>query len=240
MICDADGQARLQPGITQGTQARKDGHPAAPVQVMAVPPAFELLPGLVLAPVFRRADGKPFQRAGGTEGVTALAQAAGHAVQIMAQRRAAARTADDDPLRHGHQAPLPCGLKGLFHPVGDVAQGQGRLQGHAVGIRIIGGQLLPPRFVQMAVMLAQKGGRIRGAGQLVTQGAQKGALLVHKNMEGGAQLHAHFQQVDGFTGQILHEQGIVAQGRGIALEQMGHDLAHLEADLVVSHHSSGS
>ena len=100
----AYGQARLQPGITQGTQARKDGHPAAPVQVMAVPPAFELLPGLVLAPVFRRADGKPFQRAGGTEGVTALAQAAGHAVQIMAQRRAAADTADDDPLRHGHQA----------------------------------------------------------------------------------------------------------------------------------------
>ena len=100
-----DGQARLQPGIAQGTQARKDSHPAAPVQVMAMPPAFELLPSLVLAPVFRRADGKPFQRAGGPEGITALAQAAGHAVQIMAQRRAAARTADDDPLRHGHQAP---------------------------------------------------------------------------------------------------------------------------------------
>ena len=100
-----DRQARFQPGIAQGTQARKDSHPAAPVQVMTMPPAFELLPGLVLAPVFCRADGKPFQSAGGPEGITALAQAAGHAVQIMAQRRAAARTADDDPLRHGHQAP---------------------------------------------------------------------------------------------------------------------------------------
>ena len=101
----ARGQARFQTGIAQGPQARKERHPAAPVQIMAVPPAFELLPGLVPAPVVRRADGQAFQHGGGPEGIPALAQAAGHAVQIMAQRRAAARTADDDPPGHGHQAP---------------------------------------------------------------------------------------------------------------------------------------